>query len=134
MNETKGGVSLSVLHCMFNIEGSVTHFMHDFDPELYRALPNLYVVCVLDNQVGLRSIPAGLFVKTSYSHEESGFVDAVYGLAVAAFGADLIESWKASFVPARLTVRGSEPLSEMEMVRVLCTQRLKHAGSGLRPS
>ncbi len=126
----KGGLSIPVLHCIFNGYNSVTHYVHELDREMYEALPNLYAICIADNHQSYKKIVAGLFIKTSYTHEEAEFLDVLS--AIVSTTPELKDlSWeRISFFPARLGVKGAAPLSEEQMLAIISNQRLKHAVVG----
>lgn len=126
----KGGVSALLFHCLFNTDGSVTHFMHDFDVDLYHSLPNLYAVCIADTSSNQKNITAGFFIKTSYSHQDSDFVGALANVVSIDTGMKNLINERSSFLPARIGISGAPP-SEDEMLRVISSQALKHGVGGI---
>lgn len=125
----KGGLSVLLFHCLFNSNGSVTHFMHDFDVELYHSLPNLYAVCISDTSSKRKKITAGFFIKTSYSHQDSDFIGALTNVVSIDTGMKSLINERSSFLPARIGISGAPP-SEDEMLRAVVTQALKHGVGG----
>ena len=125
----KGGVTILLFHCFFNEHESITSFMHSYDNELYNILPNTYAVCVAYNSVLPRKIPAGFFVKTSYTHDDKDFVNALFGLVATTNGLNGLSSKRISFLPARIGVDGPAPLTEREMLRIMATQNFKYSTS-----
>lgn len=125
----KGGLSALLFHCLFNSNGSVTHFMHDFDVEFYHSLPNLYAVCIADTSPNQKNITAGFFIKTSYSHHDSDFIGALTNVLSIDTGMKHLINERSSFLPARIGLSGPPP-SEDEMLRTIVTQALKHGVGG----
>jgi hypothetical protein len=125
----KGGVSVLLFHCLFNSNGSVTHFMHDLDVELYRSLPNLYAVCISDTS-SKQKITAGFFIKTSYSHHDSDFLGALTNVISMESGMRNLIHERSSCFPARIGISGDAPPSEDEMLRLIVGQALKHGVGG----
>ncbi len=125
----KGGLSVLLFHCFFNGNGSVTHFMHDFDVELYRSLPNLYAVCISDTSSNQKKITAGFFIKTSYSHQDGDFIGALTNVVSTDTGMKNLINERSSFLPARVGISGAPP-SEDEMLRLIVNQALKHGIGG----
>ena len=76
----QGGVTTSLFHCVFNDDGSITHYLDEADPGLSQALPNTYAVCLADNSGATRKVVAGFVAKTTFTHNDSGFQDAMYGI------------------------------------------------------
>ncbi len=129
-SDQKGGLSVLLFHCLFNSNGSVTHFMHDLDVELYGSLPNLYAVCISDTSLKQRKITAGFFIKTSYSHHDSDFIGALTNVISIDTGMRNLINECSSFLPARIAISGDVPPSEDEMLRVIFAQALKHGVGG----
>ncbi len=130
MPENTGGVTMPIFHAIPNADGSITHFDHRFDPQLYKTLSHLYVVCVADNSGPQRQITAVFFAKTSHHHDDPGFGEAMEGAMhlipnLAAHFKD-----KLSLLPARLGVAPDDVLSEREMLKITMAQLLKFGASG----
>jgi hypothetical protein len=126
----KGGVSVLLFHCLFNSNGSVTHFMHANDVELYRSLPNLYAVCISDTLSKRKKITAGFFIKTSYSHHDSDFIGALTNVISIDTGMKNLINGRSSFLPARIGISGEALPSEDEMLRLIVSHSLKHGVGG----
>jgi len=110
---------------MFNGDESILHFMHEFDPAMYQALPNLYAVCIAKTKNKTKTVHAGFIVKTSYTHNDPDFSDTL----MLAVGTDpamkaLIDE-NSSFLPARISISGEAPPTEAEMLRIMVDQHLK---------
>jgi len=123
--KVKGGATISLFHCFFNGDESITHFMHEFDTAIYQELPNLYAVCIAKTTSKTKTVQAGFIVKTSYTHNDPDFID-VLNLAVASEPTlkSLIGEG-STFLPARIAAAGDEPLSEAAMLKVMFEQHLK---------
>lgn len=85
--------------------------------------------CIADNNGAMKTIPAGFFIKTSYTHDDAGFLDALAGVAETVFSPNLLSGWKASFLPARIGLPDDAPMTEQEMLRVIVQQCFKHTGA-----
>ncbi len=129
MTEQKGGVTIPLFHCIFNGIGSVTHYIHDYDEMLYQTLPNIYAVCISDNRKG-KKIAAGFIIKTSYTHEDSEFQNALENYLLSTPRLKKFVKKYYSFMPARLGVDGDAPPSEDEMLSVMIKQFQKHHIAG----
>ena len=134
-NANKGGVSVLLFHCLFNEGGSITHFMHDFDSELYRSLPHLYMVCIAEPTNKCKKLAGGLaggfVIKTSYTHNDHDFLATLTNtVSVEPRLKNLISS-RSSFLPAHLGAPGDAPITEAEMLRAMMTQALKHGAAGV---
>ncbi len=127
---SKGGVTMPLFHCIFNNFDSITHFMRTYDEVLYRQLKNTYAVCISDNSGLNRKIVAGFIVKTSYSHNDPEFLNAITKIGLSTKELSSYIGSNTSFLPARLGVMGSEPLSESEMLNVMLQQYLKFSTAG----
>ncbi|MDX2503678.1 MAG: hypothetical protein QNL62_04265 [Gammaproteobacteria bacterium] len=123
-------MTIPMFHCIFNGHESITSFIHDFDEKLYKSLPNLYAICISNNRGSTKNIVAGFFVKTSYTHEDSEFLDAI--TAVTKSNKELAKTVgdNASFFTDRLTISGSKPLFDNEMLQVISQQALKFSVGG----
>lgn len=126
----KGGMSVLLFHCLFNSNGSVTHFMHDLDIELYRSLPNLYAVCISDTSSNQKKITAGFFIKTSYSHQDSDFIGALTNVISIDTGMRNLINERSSFLPAPIGISGEAPPNEDAMLGLIVSQALKHGIGG----
>jgi hypothetical protein len=128
---TKAGVSFLLFHCIFNGDGSITHFMHDIDLESYQSLPNMYAVCIAERAGKQRKVTGGFFIRTSYTHDDKDFDNA---LAIAAAGVprlDKLITKDSSFLPARVQTPAGPPLTEKEMLKAMLSQQLKHSSMGM---
>lgn len=125
-----GGVTIPIFHCVFNGHESITSFTREFDENMYRALPNLYAICLSDNSSAARKIVAGFFIKTSYTHQDPEFLDAITAVAKSTKELSKFMEVKSSFLPARLGPTDSEPLSELEMLKIMSEQSLKFSAAG----
>ncbi|MGB8011035.1 MAG: hypothetical protein WCF68_05440 [Terriglobales bacterium] len=120
----KGGATIPLFHCFFDGDESITHFMDKFDPALYEALPYLYAVCIAKTTEKAKTVVAGFFIKTSYTHNDPDFMDAL-NLAVAGTPAlQALIGEGTSYLPARISIPGGPP-TEAEMLRVMFEQHLK---------
>jgi hypothetical protein len=126
----QGGVTIPLLYCVFNGAESITHYPVEFDRELYKLTPNLYAVCIADNSVKRNHIVGGLLIKTTFTHDDPGFVDAVTAAALNTTILNHFIGKGVSFFPAHLGVAGDEPLSEGEMVRLMLKQYIKFSAGG----
>ena len=73
--------------------------MHDFDIELYRSLPNLYAVCISDTSSKQKKITTGFFMKTSYSHQDSDFIEALSNVISTDTGMKNLINERSTFLP-----------------------------------
>jgi hypothetical protein len=129
-NAEKGGLSVLLFHCLFNDGGSITHFTHEYDPELYQVLPNLYAVCIAERSGNNRKITGGFVIKTSYTHNDQDFLATLtQAVSIEPRLSNLVGS-RASFLPARIGVPVGGPITEAEMLRVMVDQSLKHSAVG----
>ena len=126
----KGGLTAPLFHCVFNAEGSITHYLNEVDPDLRRRLPHTYAVCLADNSSVPRRVVAGFFAKTTYLHTEDGFAVAMKSVVQALERLQPFQSANISFLPARINVPDGGPLSEDEMLRVLFQQYTKFSAVG----
>jgi hypothetical protein len=121
----KGGVTILVFFCTFNGHESITSFTKDFDVGMYKCLPNLYAVCVVNKRGSSKNIDAGFIIKTSYTDNDPEFRDVITGVVESCEELKEFVGENTSFFSVRLKVAGSEPLSENEMQRTVLQQRLK---------
>lgn len=119
-----GGITLLTHYCMFNDSDSITHFSNDVDSDLYHALPNLYAVCISDNSQANRKITAGFVLKTTYTHNDPEFLDALVNIVSQKAELQPYYNDKTSFLPAKLNVTG-KPLAEAEFLQIMQQQFLK---------
>ena len=121
----KGGATIPLFHCVFH-DGSLTHFLHDFDPSLYKQLANLYAVCVADNSIGFKRIIGGYFIKTSFDHKDPEFQSAAKTAAHSMNAIAPLLNSTTTILPSKLTIAGDAPLSEHEMLSIIFRQYIKH--------
>ncbi len=126
----KGGVSIPIFECIFSEAGSFTGFERDFDEKLYMVLPNLYAVCIKDKSYKPHRIIGGIFVKTSYTHKDKEFIDSLNAVVETSSNLGKYLGSNFTFLPARLGVEGSSPLSENKMQEIMQTQYLRFSQSG----
>jgi len=124
----KGGVVVPLNWCTFNEFDSIQHDTFTTEPELLKLLPNVYAVCIARRNSNPRAIVGGFFVRTSYTHDDPEFPDA---LAKAMYAVPEFRKFAPelhSFLPARV----SAPLdvTENEMLKVLFSQKLKFTTGG----
>jgi len=125
----QGGLTIPLFHCIFN-NGSITHYDRKYDAKLYTSLPNLYAVCIANKNSGMRRVVGGFFVKTSYSHNDEGFIDAIAAAAQSATELLPLLNGNTSFLPARLNAPLDPPLTEQEMLDVMLEQYVKFSTHG----
>lgn len=121
----QGGLSLIMHHCFFNGVESITHYVHDFDTDLYKNLPNLYVICISDNSGKHRQIKAGFSLKTSYTHNDSEFLNVIFNTinsAVPALSQFCDKNY--SFLPAKLSISDLQ-FTEDDFVKIMVQQYMK---------
>lgn len=115
-----------VMHGVYNGAESITHYDHAYDLADYQGLPYLYFTTVMDRRGG-NSVPvAGFFMATRDDHFAEGFGTLMYAASVTIFGQEMVDAWNASVRPARLE-KDDQPLTEHQMIRLMCDQYLKHA-------
>lgn len=124
----KGGVVVPLNWCTFNEFDSIQHDTFTTEPELSKLLPNVYAVCIARRNSDPKAIVGGFFVRTSYTHNDPEFSDA---LAKAMYAVPEFRKFAPelhSFLPARV----SAPLdvTENEMLKVLFSQKLKFTTGG----
>lgn len=125
----KGGLSLLLFHCVFT-EATVTHFMHEFDLDLYRQLPHLYVVCLAETSRNIKTVRAGFVIKTSYTHNDNDFLQTLTNVVSMEPRLECLITDRSSFLPARLSFLDDEPITEEEMLRITVQQSFKHGTGG----
>lgn len=122
----KGGVTIPLFHCIFNGDESVTHFMREYDVSLYQTLPYLYAVCIARTVNKTKTVLGGFFVKTSYTHNDPDFVDALHLVVEDVPALQALMGETTSFLPACITLAGEDkPPTEAEMLRIMIGQYLK---------
>jgi len=126
----KGGVTIPVFECIFHGSESIESFIREFDKALYEALPNLYVICVAQTHGRVKKIVAGFFIKTSYTHHDKEFLSVMTAALNSSEKLHRFVGEHTSFLPARLGISGTSPLSEQEMLKIMMTQYVKYAADG----
>jgi hypothetical protein len=125
-----GTVTIPLFHCVFNAEGSITHWATTYQRALYDALPHLYLVCLADNSIKPRRIVGAFMIKTNCHHDNvSSFQDVIN---IAMDSMENLQQYRQStisFLPARIGITG-EPLSEMEFLRLALKQFTKFSVGG----
>lgn len=114
-----------LMHCFFNKNKTVTHFMHTQFDELYQTLPNLYAVLITKEVNSIKDIVGGIFLKTDNHHDSPDFIETL--IAASCVSNDLMELVQkaSSFLPAKIGCQGDLPITENEMLRVLAEQYYK---------
>lgn len=123
---------LLIFHCVFYGEESVDHYMHEFDHELYRSLPNLYAVCIAETTKKHKKLTAGFFIKTNYIHNNDEFIGMLCKAIDAIPRLKKLINKNSSLIPVRLGLDGEDtPPTELEMLEVMVTQNLKISVGGV---
>ncbi|ARP82922.1 hypothetical protein CAL12_20285 [Bordetella genomosp. 8] len=115
-----------IFHCVFNPDGSITHYGHTFEMNVFESMPNLYAVTVVERRSSETvKVHGCFFMVTTATHEDIRFEEVVGDAFrnVRAFKA--IDEKRLRFKPARLGNLGGGPPTEKEMLRVALTQYLK---------
>ncbi len=120
-----------LLHCFVN-DGyqSVTHFLHDFDEQMYKQLSHLYCVSISHNKGNEKSIVGLFFIKTDSHHDEHDFIDVLRGVLTICDKMEKFNTEEYSFLPTRLGVVGDEAISENEMLSFIGQQLVRHGVGG----
>jgi hypothetical protein len=123
--EDEARVSVLILSALFQGD-EITHFTHDYAEGMDEVLPYLY--CVLVRREAAQSFSAGMIIKSSMSKTQTPeFRDMVSGfLRISSPLAALAES-PVRFLPARVTLEGTKPVTVEECLRVLATQFYNHS-------
>ncbi|HVC16613.1 MAG TPA: hypothetical protein VNE18_04845 [Rhodanobacter sp.] len=113
------------MHGFYHGAEAITHYDHTYDLADYKALPYLYFALVM-NRSGKEPVPvAGFFIKVRDNHLADDFGMLLYAAATTIFGQEQVSMWAPSIRPARLETT-EEPLSEREMLRIMCERFLKN--------
>jgi hypothetical protein len=126
--DDKGGVAVPLNWCVFNGFDSVRHDTFSTDPELLRLLPHVYAICIARRDSDPKVIVGGFFVRTSYTHDDVGFSEALGGAMAAVPAFQEFAPEAHSFLPARM--RAPLDITEDEMLKVLFSQKLKFTTGG----
>jgi hypothetical protein len=124
----KGGVTVPLNWCVFNGFESIVHDTITTDRELLKRLPNVYAVCIATRNSNPKTIVGGFFVRTTYTHNDQGFPEALAKAMAAIAEFQQFAPELHSFLPARIGAPLDIP--ESEMLRVLMTQKLKFSSGG----
>ncbi len=130
MTNDQGGVTTPLFHCIFNGAESITGFMHETKDELVIILPHLYAVCLTNATRGSKQVVAGFVVKTSFTHYDAGFLDALNGVVSATPSLNRLRDDQSTLLPARIEITETGPLSEEDFSRLMVHQFVKHSISG----
>jgi len=121
----KVGIIQNLFHCVFNaLEGTIEHHYHKPDTKLYHSLPNLYLICIASSQSGHRKIEGAVSIKTTRSHDEPGFNEAVRDLIITLKEFSHIVNAEFSILPAKISIDGP-PLSDKELINLATKQYMK---------
>ena len=101
--------------CFLFVDGAVTGYEIEYDDAAYQALPNLYLVNILNVVDGAKRLVAGQFIKTSKTHEEADFAEAIHGAASLCPPLHPFLQVPHSFIPSRIIAPGGNKLTENEM-------------------
>ena len=124
----KGGVTVPLNWCIFNGFESILHDTISTDRELLKQLPNVYAVCIATRNSNPKTVVAGFFVRTTFSHNDAGFQGALADAMGAIEQFQRFDPDLHSFLPARIGAPLDIP--ESEMLRVLVSQQLKFTSGG----
>jgi hypothetical protein len=130
MTNNQGGLTTPLFHCIFNGSESITGFMHETKEELVAILPHLYAVCLTNTAQGSKQVLAGFVVKTSFTHHDAGFLDALNGLVSSIPSLSRLRDHQSTLLPARIEIKGTEPLSEEDLSRLMVRQFVRHSVGG----
>ena len=121
------GLTVALVYCTFQGYNSMTHYMQRGIEEFEKSLPNLYSISIAKNSKGKKDIVAGLVIKTSYTHQDAEFMDAIR-LAIKASDKikHLLDEDNISFLPARLASEDAN-CQEEALVYVMYQQFVKHS-------
>ena len=124
----KGGVAVPLNWCVFSGFDSILHDTFSAEPELLKQLHNVYAVCIARRNSNPKMIVGGFFVRTSYTHEDPEFSDALANAMAAIPEFRKFAPELHSFLPAR--VRAPLDITEEEMLKLLWSQKLKFTTGG----
>jgi hypothetical protein len=114
------------MHGFYQGAEAITHYDHEYEVADYKALPYLYFALVMSRNSKEPAPIAGFFIKTRDHHLADDFGFLLYAAAATIFGEEQFAEWLPTIRPARLETT-EDPLSEREMLRIMCDQYLKNA-------
>jgi hypothetical protein len=118
-------VATLILSVLFRGE-EITHFIHEYDKGMDKFLPYLY--CVLVRREGTQSFVAGMMIKSSMSNTQTPeFREMVSNLFRSSPPLTELAEKPVRFLPARVKLEGSEPVTVEECLRVMATQFYNHS-------
>ncbi|MGR5113042.1 hypothetical protein [Vibrio jasicida] len=117
-----------LFHCVFNKDLSITYFMEEDVDEVTTHLPNLYVVSLCQREQGnIKNIVGAMIVRTSLSHNEQSFSEALYDLCLTKKElSPFMSSKQVTFLPAIVSFDGDPLLKEEECIEIVTQQYWKH--------
>lgn len=132
MLENKGGISLPLIHCLFNGVETTTHFIHDHGLSLsmYQMIPNIYTVLVADKSSCGKKIIAGFMVKTTYEQSSPGFTSMLSETIKLMPNVDKCFDQNCSLITSKVNVQKDEIFTEDELTRIITPQFIKHHQDG----
>lgn len=127
-----GIVTSPIFHCVFNIDGSIHHFMHEDMSVFLGERPNTYVICIAENK-HTKVIKGGIILKTTSNHTDSNFPSLVYSACISCDALrNIVCNEGISILPTKIAVNGEQPLSESECLDIMVTQYIKHSARGVQ--
>ena len=123
--EEEPRLSALILSALFQGE-EITHFTHEYDEGLDETLPYLY--CILVRREGAQTFSAGMMIKSSISNTQSPeFQEMASGCLRVSRPLAALADIPVRFLPARVKLEGTEPVTVKECLRVLAPQFYSHS-------
>jgi hypothetical protein len=123
--EEEPRLSALILSALFQGD-EITHFTHEYDKGLDEILPYLY--CVLVRREGAQSISAGMIIKSTISNTQTPeFQEMATDCLRVSRPLAALADIPVRFLPARVKLEGTEPVTVEECLRILATQFYNHS-------
>lgn len=121
-----------LMHFVIAPGPAITHFMHDHSQSVPLSIEpaNLYLVTVKETSPNGAKVLGGFFVVTDSSHHDAEFGAILASVREACPELAGIMTEGRRLAPARLGLTGSEPITEIEMLRLVLEQYVKHDSGG----
>lgn len=125
----EGNVTVPLFHCVFNADGSISHWATSFDQQLYDALDHLYLVMLANDRSGRRAVPGAFMIRTSHHHDDPDFPESL--VALRSWATPLQPHWSSDTkrLPGKVQLKGPPP-TEKEFLTLAIQQFTKFSSAG----
>jgi hypothetical protein len=110
--------TMLLFDCLFDDYGVSDHHRHEYDFECYLELPDLYALCVIDEQAHPEKMVAAMMIKTDVPFEDDRFLDGVVTIIGAVPHLRAVSNPHTTVLPVPVEAGSPIPMSQVHALDV----------------